>query len=129
MDKHGAVVVLQKYVFNPVTKLVAGWLPGLHLLETTGRLSGRPRRVPVGGAVEDGTLWVVSEHGHRSDYVRNIEATPQVRVRTGGRWRSGRGSVLWDVDPEPHLKKQRINASGVRAFGTDLTVVRIDLDA
>ena len=39
---------------------------------------------PVGGRLDGSTFWIVSEHGHRSDYVRNIAADPRVRVQIRG---------------------------------------------
>lgn len=56
-------------------------LPGQTLLETTGRVSGLPRRTPVGGRREGDSFWLVSEFGERSQYIRNIRADPRVRVR------------------------------------------------
>jgi deazaflavin-dependent oxidoreductase (nitroreductase family) len=135
-----------------------GLLPSsVAILETTGRKTGRPRRTPVGNGLEDDTLtppaassrhrlaprrsasppslhsastfWLVSEHGYASDYVRNIQANPRVRVKVGGRWRTGTAHVLPDEDPLERQRKMwnKRNASAVRRFGTDLLVVRIDL--
>ena len=69
------------------------------MLETTGRKSGQPRRTAVGGRVVDDQFWMVSEHGEHSDYVRNIQADPAVRVRFDGQWRSGTAHLLPDDDP------------------------------
>lgn len=71
--------------------------------------------------------------------MRNIGADPRVRVRIrDGRrqvWRSGTATVMPDDDP---LERQRWlattgpgrggNARAVRAFGSSLLTVRIDLD-
>ena len=59
------------------------------ILETIGRRSGLPRRTPVGHVVEDGTVWIVAEHGHRAAYVRNIRSNPRVRIKLRDGWRSG----------------------------------------
>lgn len=125
--KWRVVTTFQKWILNPVSKLFAGFLPGLVLLETKGRLSGRPRRTPVGGRLDGDTLWIVAEHGRRANYVRNIKADPRVRVRVRRRWRAGTASVLPDDDPR---KRLRANANDlmVRLVGTDLLTVRIDLD-
>ena len=49
--KHRIVHTLQKYLLNPPIKLALAMglpLPGYALLETTGRKTGKPRRMPVG---------------------------------------------------------------------------------
>ncbi len=121
----------QRRVLNPVARALAGVgvLPTHLLLETRGRRSGRPRVTPVGYGREGDTIWVVAEHGHHADYVRNIEANPHVRVRLGRRWHSGTAHIV-DDDPRQRLRQigHRVNAAAVRAFGTDLLTVRIDLD-
>ena len=68
---------IQKRVANPLMRLV----PIQTLLETTGRKSGQPRRTPLGGRRIGDQFWFVSEFGEKSQYVRNIKANPNVRVR------------------------------------------------
>jgi deazaflavin-dependent oxidoreductase (nitroreductase family) len=100
------------------------------LLETTGRKSGQPRRNPVGNGLDGDTLWIVAEHGRGASYVRNLEADPRVRVKIGRRWRSGTATVLPDDDPRARLDRlgRRVNGAMVRAMGTDLLTIRVDLD-
>src|ERR671929_419342 len=93
-------------LLNPVMRraLEAGLVPrGWALLETTGRRSGQPRRVPVGDGLRGERFWIVAEHGRHADYVRNIEADPRVRVKVRGRWRTGIAHVLPDEDPRALL--------------------------
>jgi deazaflavin-dependent oxidoreductase (nitroreductase family) len=125
--KRRVVTIFQRYLLNPVTRPLFGYLPGMVLLETKGRRSGRPRRTPVGGRLEGDTLWIVAEHGRRANYVRNIEADAAVRARIRGRWRTGRASVLPSDDPRKRLRLTP-NDLMVRLVGTDLLTVRIDLD-
>lgn len=80
---------VQRFVVNPIGRQ----LP-MTMLETIGRKTGQPRRTAVGGRVVDNQFWMVSEHGEHSDYVYNIKANPAVRVRIGGRWRSGTAYLL-----------------------------------
>ena len=118
-----------KYLVNPIVKTVAGYVPFWSLLETTGRKSGKPRRNPVGNGLKGDTFWIVAEHGRKAAYVRNIEADPRVRLRVGGRWRSGTAHLMPDDDPRRRQETLgRFNAAFVRAAGTDLLTVRIDLD-
>lgn len=129
MDKRRVSRALGKYVVNPVVKLVAGYVPWWALLETTGRKSGKPRRNPVGNGLMGDEFWIVAEHGHDAGYVRNIKAYPQVRVRVGGRWRAGIANILQDDNPRERQRSLRpVNAALVRAMGTNLLTVRVDLD-
>lgn len=100
------------------------------MLETTGRRSGQPRRTPVGNGLRDGHFWIVTEHGRRAAYVRNIEADPRVRVKVGRRWYSGTAHVLTDDDPYERMRAlgRRANDSMVRLMGTEHLTIRIDLD-
>lgn len=106
-------------------------LPTQTLLETTGRVSGLPRRTPVGGRLVGDAFWLVSEFGERSQYVRNIRADPRVRVRVRGRWYTGTAHVLPDDDPVARLRRlPRLNSAAVRAMGVGagLRTVRVDLE-
>jgi deazaflavin-dependent oxidoreductase (nitroreductase family) len=130
--KRELVTAFQRRLLNPVVRTAdrAGLLPSpTAILETIGRKSGRPRRTPVGNGLEGDTFWLVSEHGYASDYVRNIQANPRVRVKVGGRWRTGTAHVLPDENPLERQRqmRNRLNAAAVRLVGTDLLVLRIDL--
>ncbi len=87
--------VFQKNVANRMMRL----MPFQTLLETTGRKSGEPRRTPLGGRREGDQFWFVSEFGDKSQYVKNIQADPKVRVRLNGRWHSGTAHLVPDDDP------------------------------
>ena len=129
MDKQRVGGWLAKYLVNPIVKLVAGYVPFWSLLETTGRKSGEPRRNPVGNGLIGDTFWIVAEHGRQAQYVKNIIANPRVRVRVQGRWRTGTAKLMPDDDTRARQAQlRRFNAALVRAAGTDLMTVRIDLD-
>jgi deazaflavin-dependent oxidoreductase (nitroreductase family) len=133
VDKRRISTFLSARLLNPLVRAAARVglpLPTVALLETTGRRSGQPRRVPVGKALEGDTLWVVAEHGLRAGYVRNIQANPLVRVRVGRRWRSGMAQVLTDDDWRERQRRMpnRVNSAVVRAMGTEHVTVRVDLD-
>ena len=134
MDKRTLTTALGKYIVNPIVRaLVERELapPSYAILETTGRKSGQPRRTPVGNGLDGHTFWIVAEHGRRASYVRNIEADPRLRVRVRGRWRDGVAHLLPDDDPRERQRQigLRFNAAVVRAMGTDLLTVRVDLAA
>jgi deazaflavin-dependent oxidoreductase (nitroreductase family) len=83
----------------------------------------------VGGSRVGGSFWLVSEFGERSQYVRNITADPRVRVRIRGRWHEGTAHLMPEDDPVARLRGlPRVNSLGVRALGTNLLTVRVDLD-
>lgn len=141
--KRWVVAALQRFVFNPPVKLLLrlGLMPfGLALLETTGRVSGQPRRNPVGNGRVGQTFWLVAEHGWQAGYVRNIAQQPRVRLRMrdglGFAWFTGTAEILPDDDPFARQQSlgrwhplRWLNAMVVRVMGTDLLTVRIDLDA
>lgn len=76
----------------------------IDLLETTGRKSGQPRTTPLGGRHIGAAFWFVSEFGDRSQYVRNIMADPNVRVRLNGRWHRGTAVLLPDDDARARMR-------------------------
>lgn len=103
-------------------------VPGIAILETAGRKSGRPRRTPVGRSLDGDTCWIVAEHGRKAAYVRNVEADASVRIRIGRRWRTGTAHVMPDDDPRARQRAMpAANAAVVRLMGTDLLTVQIDL--
>ena len=134
MDRKRKLVTrLQVKLFNPPIRALAarGLAPGVALLETTGRKSGQPRRTPVSYGLERGTdtFWIVAEMGRKAAYVRNIEADPHVRIRLRRGWRTGTANVVDGDDARTRLRTlSRLNAAVVRAMGTALLVVRVDLD-
>ncbi|MCX4233715.1 nitroreductase/quinone reductase family protein [Streptomyces ortus] len=118
------VTRVQRYLANPVSRR----LPFHTLVETTGRTSGLPRRTPVGGRRVGRAFWFVSEYGEKSQYVRNIQADPRVRVRVGGRWHHGTAHLMPEDDPRARLASlPRVNSTAVRLVGTNLLTVRVDL--
>ena len=133
MDKRRASTFFSAKLLNPFVRALARAglpLPGVVILETTGRRSGQRRRIPVGKALVGDTLWVIAEHGLRAGYVRNIQATPLVRVRVGRRWRTGTARVLPDDDWRQRQRQipNRLNSAVVRLAGSAPVTVRVDLD-
>jgi deazaflavin-dependent oxidoreductase (nitroreductase family) len=133
VDKRRTSSFITNRVVNPVVKAAAERgipLPSLVILETTGRKSGLPRRTPVGKAIEGNTLWIVTEHGRKAGYVRNIEANPRVRVKVGRRWRTGTARAMPDDDPRERQRRMpnRLNSAMVRVMASELLTVRVDLD-
>jgi deazaflavin-dependent oxidoreductase (nitroreductase family) len=134
VDKRRASTFVSARLFNPLVMAAARAglpTPSVVILETTGRRSGEPRRVPVTRLVEGDTLWIVTEHGRKASYVRNIEANPRVRVRIGRRWRTGTARLVDDMDWRALQRRMpgKLNSAVVRLMGTEHLAVRVDLDA
>jgi deazaflavin-dependent oxidoreductase (nitroreductase family) len=131
--KRRASTWLTTRVVNPLVRrlLEHGIAPkSVALLETTGRKSGQPRRTPVGNGLRGDDFWIVTEHGHRAAYVRNIKANPRVRVKVGRQWREGTAHILEDYDPYERMRMLRRpgNDTAVRLVGTEHLVIRVDLE-
>lgn len=135
------VRTFQRWVINPLLRVaLRAWVNplGLAILETTGRVSGLPRRTPVGNGRHGDDFWIIAEHGRYAGYVRNIRRDHRVRVwlRVGWRyrWVPGIATVLPDDDA---LARQRriirwhplraLNAMNVRVLGADLLTVHVRL--
>ena len=133
MNKRRASTFLTAKIVNPLVNAAARAglpTPSVVILETTGRRSGEPRRVPVTRALDGDTLWIVTEHGRRAGYVRNIEANPRVRVRIGRTWRHGTARVLLDDDVRERARRMpnRANTRVVLLMASEPVTVRVDLD-
>jgi deazaflavin-dependent oxidoreductase (nitroreductase family) len=96
-------------------------------LETVGRKSGQARRVPVSAQFDNGGAWIISQHGTRSGWGRNIADNPNVRVRQGSKWRPGVANFRPDDDVVARARKfGRVGAKVVKALETTPVSVRID---
>jgi deazaflavin-dependent oxidoreductase (nitroreductase family) len=135
------VRAIQRWLINPLVRalMAVGLNPlGLAVLETRGRVSGQPRRTPVGNGRIGQDFWIIAEHGTQAGYVRNIRRDPRVRLRLRIGWRyqwvTGVAELLPDDDA---LARQRrivrwhplraLNALTVRLLGADLLTVRVRL--
>jgi len=123
--KRTVITRFQRHVANPIARR----RDGQPLLETIGRKSGEPRTTPVSGQLIDGDFWFVSEFGEHSQYIKNIKANPQVRVRNKGQWHSGTAFPVPEDDVQARLRQLPIYVStAVRTAGTDLLSVRVEFD-
>ena len=112
-------------IANPIARR----LPSQVVLETTGRVSGQPRHTPIGGRLDGDTFWFVSMHGDSSNYMRNIKADNNVRLRIGGRWRTGRAHLLPSDDARTRNEQfSWLNRTANTQLGGQLLTVRVDLD-
>lgn len=71
-------------------------------LTTTGRRTGRPRRIEIWFTRHEGRYYLVAEHALKARWVRNLLAKPAVRARVGTRSFRARARVV-DRRAEPDL--------------------------
>jgi deazaflavin-dependent oxidoreductase (nitroreductase family) len=75
-----------------------GWLIGriVLLLTTTGRKSGQPRVTPLQYEALGGLYYLGAARGLQADWVRNIQANPQVSLQIGSKMVRGQAEIIAD---------------------------------
>jgi len=63
-------------------------------LTTRGRVSGRPHTIEIWFALRGTTVYLLSGGRDRSDWVKNLRRTPEVKVRIGRRRFDGRARIV-----------------------------------
>jgi deazaflavin-dependent oxidoreductase (nitroreductase family) len=122
---------------RPVQRAYHGWVKGLSRLgvrtamatelETIGRKTDQVRRVPVSAQFDSHGAWLISQHGTRSGWGRNIADNPNIRMRQGNQWRAGVAIFRPDDDVVARARKYgRLGAKVVKALETTPVSVRID---
>ncbi|WP_348537421.1 nitroreductase family deazaflavin-dependent oxidoreductase [Nocardia cyriacigeorgica] len=124
-----------RYAANPAVQALskAGIkVASLTDLETTGRKTGCARIVPVTASFDASGAWVISQHGTRSGWGANITANPEVRIRQGNHWRTGRARFVPDDDVKERARSfssnpiaSAFNAATFTALQTTPISVRI----
>ena len=71
---------------------------GVCHLQTTGRVTGRPRTIEIWFALDGPRLYLLAGGREGAHWVRNLQADPSVRVRLGGRTIGGRARTI-EGDP------------------------------
>lgn len=88
-----------KYVTNPLQRLVASRLPYMAVIEHTGRTSGKPYRTPVMAFIDEKSVSVVLNYGEASDWVRNVRAAGSAGVvHRGRRYRLSKPRIIPATD-------------------------------
>lgn len=67
---------------------------------TTGRVSGRPHTIEIWFGVQDGTLYLLSGGGDRSDWVKNLRAHPTVTVRIAEHTFTGQARIVGEAQED-----------------------------
>ena len=132
-------ILIGRYTANPMIRglfKLGITPPGMALVETIGRRSGAIRHTPVACTLgENDTLWVIAQHGEHAGWVRNFQASPQVRVRVGRHWRTGTAELLPDDDVRARIRTfsdsavgRTVTAATFRALESQPVTVRIALE-
>jgi deazaflavin-dependent oxidoreductase (nitroreductase family) len=70
---------------NPVTRLVAGWLPNFGILTYRGRKSGRVYQTPMNVFRHGGEFVFALTYGPDVQWVKNVLASGELDLRSVGR--------------------------------------------
>lgn len=89
-------------------------------LTTAGRVTGRPHTIEIWFAHRATTIYLLSGGGERSDWVRNLVRTPEVRIRVGGRSHEGVARIVTDSH-EDRLARDAVHDKYVVRDRGDLT--------
>ena len=79
---------------TPREVLAAHGGDGVCHLQTTGRTTGRPRTIEIWFATDGERDYLLAGGRHHAQWVRNLVADPQVRLRIGGVTLAGRARVI-----------------------------------
>lgn len=121
-----------------IARGVSGWArfadaPFCYLV-TRGRVSRRPHRIEIWFALDGDTLYLLSGGRDRSDWVKNLRATPDVTVELGNAVYAGRARIVDDA-AEDERARALVHDKYARGYGGDLSrwrrsalPVAVDLD-
>ena len=95
---------------NPIpntTSTLAQWADeSFTYLTTIGRRSGTPHRIEIWFAVENGVMYLLSGGRDHADWVRNLQANPDVLVELGSERFTGVAQVLQADTPADRLARE-----------------------
>lgn len=130
-------IFLGRHTLNPVIRGMfrLGFAPpGMAIIETVGNRTGQVRRVPVVCPPAEDTLWLIAQHGEHSGWVRNLQASPSVRLRLGRRWVSGTARLVPEDDVKARIATfsqtsvgRAVTAASFRALESHPVSVRVDV--
>jgi deazaflavin-dependent oxidoreductase (nitroreductase family) len=73
-------------------------------LTTRGRVTGDDHEIEIWYAREDVEVYVLAGAGEQSDWVRNLQVEPAVRLRIDDVTYAARGRVVTDPDEDRHAR-------------------------
>ena len=102
-------------------------------LTTTGRISGEPREIEIWFGLAGSTLYMLSGGRDRSNWVRNLIRTPEVRVRIGDRDFDGTARIVDDGDEDAAARRLLLDkyapgySGDLSGWGRDSLPIAVDL--
>jgi deazaflavin-dependent oxidoreductase (nitroreductase family) len=74
-------------------------------LTTSGRVTGKPHEIGIWFGMEEDTIYLLSGGGDKSDWVRNMRAQQQVKVRIAKRKFTGQVRFVLDAEEESRVRR------------------------
>jgi deazaflavin-dependent oxidoreductase (nitroreductase family) len=102
-------------------------------LTTIGRVSGEPREIEIWFGLDGTTLYMLSGGRDRSDWVKNLMRTLEVRVRIGDHALQGTARIVDDGDEEAMARKLLLGkyeagySGDLTEWGRDSLPIAVDL--
>ena len=91
-------------------------------LTTTGRITGTAHRIEIWFALHEHTVYLMAGDRDRSDWVRNILASPQVTLEIGNRRVATTARIVGADEPaDPLARKLLVAKYGGRPGSGDLS--------
>lgn len=84
-------------------------------LTTTGRRSGQEHRIEIWFGVHDGRIYLMSGGRDRSDWVKNLQADPRMKIEIAGETHRGVAAIL----TEPSEADQMARMILMQKYGKD----------
>jgi deazaflavin-dependent oxidoreductase (nitroreductase family) len=84
-------------------------------LTTVGRKTGKPRTIEIWFVVCQQHIYLLAEHGLKAQWVRNIQANPEVRIQIGPHRFLACGRILDDA--RDHQEWQAVADLSRRKYG------------
>jgi deazaflavin-dependent oxidoreductase (nitroreductase family) len=81
----------------PIPEFDALWHDNLLYLTTVGRNTGKLRTIEIWFVSYEGRLYLLAEHGLKAQWVRNIQANPEVRIQIAQHRFRAHGRILDDA--------------------------------
>ena len=79
-------------------------------LTTIGRSSGKPHRIQIWFAVDNGRVYLMSGGRDRSDWVKNLKENPVITLEIGDEKRAGVATILAENTPSDALARELLAA-------------------
>ena len=102
---------------------------------TTGRVTGRPHEIEIWYGVRGRTIYLLSGGGRRSDWVRNMDVSPEVTVRIQGRAHAGVARRVTDESEDAYARRALaakyqgwIEDDEMSEWATNALCIAIDLE-